>query len=437
MTSDEGQDQPTPLSERRVFLKRRDSTTGDETEDIDDRPHGAALAPFQLSHDPSVRWFYSPASLTSWGLAAAFAALVAYNSENLSFPDRLKRHLGLLAAAAAFLLFVVVNCRDGPFARPHPALWRLVLGCNLIYALVLCYACFQDKEHARDLLRTFDSSIGAPLPEKSYAENCAFTPSNVWANIDIFCLAHTLGWFLKSMILRDFWLCTILSVVFEFCELSLEHQLENFKECWWDHLILDVLVCNLVGTYIGMKTCAYLKVTPFSWRGLSTRSRGIKSRLKVFTPYDWTSFEWASTKRFRNYLSTVLLLAFFLVAELNVFYLKFLIRLAPEHPLVIIRLGLFALAAFPAAREFYEYTTHGKKVKRMGSHAWLLLATVILEGLCIIKWSTGEFPEPAPLHVKLFWTFVGVSLVVYPIRKFGFRRPSSPKAIRASPKKQQ
>lgn len=28
----------------------------------------------------------------------------------------------------------------------------------------------------------------------------------------------------------------IISVMFEFLEYSLEHQLPNFSECWWDHV---------------------------------------------------------------------------------------------------------------------------------------------------------------------------------------------------------
>lgn len=38
------------------------------------------------------------------------------------------------------------------------------------------------------------------------------------------------------MILRDWWLCTIISIMFEVLEYTLEHQLPNFSECWWDHV---------------------------------------------------------------------------------------------------------------------------------------------------------------------------------------------------------
>jgi hypothetical protein len=38
----------------------------------------------------------------------------------------------------------------------------------------------------------------------------------------------------QTLIFRDWWLTTVISVMFEFLEYSLEHQLPNFSECWWD-----------------------------------------------------------------------------------------------------------------------------------------------------------------------------------------------------------
>lgn len=71
--------------------------------------------------------------------------------------------------------------------------------------MVLSFLYWTDKSTAREFVRYFDPSLGKPLPEKSYAENCEFTPKNVWDGIDIFCLAHSLGWFGKAVVLRDHW----------------------------------------------------------------------------------------------------------------------------------------------------------------------------------------------------------------------------------------
>ncbi|KAL0629138.1 Phosphatidylserine synthase 2 [Plecturocebus cupreus] len=107
--------------------------------------------------------------------------------------------------------------------------------------------------------------------------------------------------------IRDWWMCIIVSVMFEFLEYSLEHQLPNFSECWWDHVgawrgpgvvvqarkhsrapvpcgvlgghsptpatscpqwIMDVLVCNGLGIYCGMKTLEWLSLKTYKWQGL-------------------------------------------------------------------------------------------------------------------------------------------------------------------------
>lgn len=86
-------------------------------------------------------------------------------------------------------------------------------------------------------------------------------------------------------------------------------------------LIFPIVICNWGGLWLGMKTCEWLRVSPFSWRGLrptggvatspsasiagggtlrlQTRRRA-KDAAKQFTPYDWTEFRWEGTKRFRK-----------------------------------------------------------------------------------------------------------------------------------------
>jgi hypothetical protein len=44
--------------------------------------------------------------------------------------------------------------------------------------------------------------------------------------------------------------------------------------------------------------------------------------LSQFSPHDWTAFQWEGTASFLHYITVVLLLAVFLIAELNPFYLK-------------------------------------------------------------------------------------------------------------------
>ncbi|KAJ3118518.1 hypothetical protein HDU96_000934 [Phlyctochytrium bullatum] len=237
--------------------------------------------------DPTLAFFYTPRTLTLVGLFILIAGLV-YCAFYLAGDDVVTNtKLGLGAAFFVLLLTGLLQFRDGPFIRPHPAFWRVVLAVSVAYEILL------DKHNMRQLLRHVDPSLGVPLPEKSYAEDCAITPQTLWDQMDVFVLAHTLGWFAKSIILRDYWFCWILSVLFEVMEYSLQHQLPNFAECWWDHWVLDVLLTNWIGTYLGMKTCEYFAV---------------KRSIEQFTPHSWTRFEWGTTKSFKNFMAVILLL---------------------------------------------------------------------------------------------------------------------------------
>jgi len=93
----------------------------------------------------------------------------------IQFIDR-----GAYAAVVSFLMFSMIQFRDGPFIRPHPAFWRAILGVNLLYELALVFLLFQDLNSARRMMTLLDPSLNRPLPEKSYAENCDLTPQNIW-----------------------------------------------------------------------------------------------------------------------------------------------------------------------------------------------------------------------------------------------------------------
>lgn len=49
----------------------------------------------------------------------------------------------------------------------------------------------------------------------------------------------------QTLVIRDWWMCMIISVMFEFLEYSLEHQLPNFSECWWDHASINITALPL------------------------------------------------------------------------------------------------------------------------------------------------------------------------------------------------
>ncbi|VDQ04428.1 unnamed protein product [Trichobilharzia regenti] len=61
----------------------------------------------------------------------------------------------------------------------------------------------------------------------------------------------------------------------------------NFSECWWDSLILDVLVCNGLGIQCGMWLCRWLEMRDYKWdsiRNIPSARGKLKRAFLQFTP---------------------------------------------------------------------------------------------------------------------------------------------------------
>lgn len=148
------------------------------------------------------RFFYKPITLSALACGLVVLAYVATTQDVLE-EGRDKRRVyvlpvvfsprcfltppcpysGVYAAVASFLLFAMLQFRDGPFIRPHPVFWRIILGVNLLYELALVFLLFQDLKTARQMMTYIDSNLGVPLPEKSYADDCSLTVKNLWVFI--------------------------------------------------------------------------------------------------------------------------------------------------------------------------------------------------------------------------------------------------------------
>ena len=108
-----------------------------------------------------------------------------------------------------------------------------------------------------------------PYEERTYATDCrVMTPEQpfLFQNVkntvlDEFFVAHVLGWFGKALAIRDWHLLWAYSILFEVMEVTFMHWLKNFNECWWDSWVLDVLVCNLGGMWVGMQATKYFSKT--------------------------------------------------------------------------------------------------------------------------------------------------------------------------------
>ncbi len=81
---------------------------------------------------------------------------------------------GSLAAIFFFVALGMTIMPDGPFVRPHPAIWRLAFAVSIVYELILIVLLFQTPMDARKMLKFVDPNLGEPIPEKDYGGNCLF-----------------------------------------------------------------------------------------------------------------------------------------------------------------------------------------------------------------------------------------------------------------------
>ena len=59
---------------------------------------------------------------------------------------------GLLGVLVFFMIISILTLPNGPFTRPHPALWRCVLGVSILYLLLVQFLLHQVKDK-RKLVR--------------------------------------------------------------------------------------------------------------------------------------------------------------------------------------------------------------------------------------------------------------------------------------------
>lgn len=381
----------------------------------------------RLSDDGTQSFFWRAHTVTVLVVMIVVLVYVALIEEQVQDQSyNIKR--GLIACASFFVLFGVIQTPDGPFIRPHPALWRLVLMLSVLYEIALIYILFQTVDDARQLLTHLDPNLGQPLPEKDYGGNCLiYDPSNVedpfhnfWDKMDGFVTTHFFGWWLKTLIIRDYWLCNVMSIGFELLEYSLQHQLPNFSECWWDHWLLDVVICNGLGIYLGMKTCEYFTMKPYYWRGLwniPTISGKLKRIVGQFSPYNWIPYDWRPTSSLKRWLYMLLLMTFFFTAELGTFYLKYILWIPPPHFLCLGRLVFMWLVGAVAMRETFEFMDN-PYCKRMGTQTWLCIAIIVTEVLIVLKFDWDTVTKPFPSDIALYWKIFAGGLIVWTVYQF-------------------
>lgn len=284
-------------------------------------------------------------------------------------------------------------------ARPFGLFWRVIQSLAFTYTLNLFALLFFSKENLQLVLHNiFDENLGKPLIQKDYASDCRLiTPEhptswmgNLTDHIDIFVLSHFLGWAFKAVIFRNTTMTWIMSIGFEVMEMTFEVFLPNFKECWWDHLILDVFGCNLIGMLIGFYLIKKFKMKKLHWfMEPSDRVAGMTFWQKLKYPFTsraeyikndkwhWLSDMWS--------FNGIIMFCFTNYAiDLSYFFFKSQVHIPPPHWLFAIRIWLLAFFCILSVHDYYEYIVE-RRANAMSLPVFLTYFIIFLEWMIFYK----------------------------------------------------
>ena len=232
--------------------------------------------------------------------------------------------------------------------------WKIINLLVVIYSSLLAFALLITANDRSTVLRfissTFAGTAGKPLPEKDYGDVCTiYVPDhvsgdpffNITDRLDIFVVAHSLGWFVKTLVLRDVKTAWICSILFEIIELCFAHLLQNFNECWWDSVIMDVFGCNMIGIHAAdLVLNGFMKFNFFDRATVAYKRRGVAN--------------------YRAMFAVCLLTILISLIDLNFFFLKYIFYFPTTHFVCFLRTILWVLISIPGAMELNKWTLDNK-----------------------------------------------------------------------------
>ena len=350
----------------------------------------------------------------------------------------------LLLGGLAIVLLCTASLPDGSLRAPHPIFWRASYGCMVVYlCCLLALIALPTPAAVRAAMRdAVDDSLGVAVPAKSYGDDagaCTLTWTNVRGVVlDLFVLPHTFGWVCGSMLLRDVRLAWALSVAFEALELAFTHWQPNFQECWWDHVVVDVLLCNAAGIWLGQWLLRRCGARAFDWLGWGSSAdaadgRGGPSGAAATTTTTTVAAPTVAAvvvaaaahgpvamRSARRFCAVVLLLCAISLMMLNAFFLKAALWVPSEHALNVWRLLLWYGTAPFAMVEYYALVTatrgHGAALAPKLRKLWrvaLCGAVIAAEAALCFKMRADTFAAPFPPAVLVLGAGIGGSTLLW------------------------
>lgn len=257
--------------------------------------------------------------------------------------------------------------------------------------------------------------MGKPITKDmhTYDDNCEIELDNILSNFDHYYLCHIIMWFLVSFIVRNRFVLHTWSVLDEIIELSTQHLLPHFRECWWDHIFHDLIFSNVVGIEIGLYLAKrVLKLEMFDWFGTEGK----------------TSFkEWKFFNCHRRFGGVCAMFVTMILNFLTGFFMINSLWINPQNTMNIYRLALWLFLSGLTFRElYYDIKTWGTMERFRnpvsGQCRWLAFFVALAELFISLKFLEDagniEYGVSTPIYIWLPW----LSLLIYCLSKYLYLR---------------
>lgn len=395
--------------------------------------------------------------ITLWVVSELFSK--GFFAEYLIMFPMMRFSCGVVAVIGTTMVMSVFFLPDGTFRWPCYAFWKVMMGMNILYFLLLTFLMFQDTEYIRSALIYIDPKLEEGVPEINYTGNsCSIIGEsdellkNILPKIDIFVIAHFFGWMVKTLILRNNFLVWFNSILFEWLEITLRHILPNFYECWWDHIILDIFGCNMIGIFCGNYIMKRFNWVRFNWHTCNNelnnqeyskksdiysskkkhtnaseemvsnseyKHEKIKSAPGLLKLGDLISlsFKWPETiSTLRGFASFLVLTAIVQLIDLNYFFFKAEFYMPVSHWIFGLRTIVLAICGASAVGELYETIARDSSIQfgKISFQCWLIVVVIFTESLLCWRFSGNLRVESfLPSNIIIYiWVFIFFILVV-------------------------
>ena len=186
---------------------------------------------------------------------------------------------GLIAIAIFMCSFAYLNPFLDKMFAPVQRYQRIVVTLTTLYTCFIIFilhhvrkqrlTILKRPQSGREIFGFLDPKLNQPVTKEmhTYDENCEFTLEHVWDQMDHYFVVHWVDWLLASFVMRDFWICHLWSILDELMELSWQHILPHFRECWWDHILMDITLSNTPAIAIGLFMVRWLGIEEYDWLG--------------------------------------------------------------------------------------------------------------------------------------------------------------------------